>query len=145
MRKPVSRGRRAARPAAGAARNAGDAPAAPRGSRRAAAKGESAWEMVYRIVRAVPKGRVTTYGRISEALGRRLSAAAVGWAMAVCPGDVPWQRVVNAAGGFSTDRRAGGAPGLQAALLRKEGVRVMKNGALDLDRYVWVPPRRGMS
>jgi len=96
--------------------------------------------MVYRIVRRVPEGRVTTYGRISAALGRRLSAAAVGWAMAVCPDDVPWWRVVNAAGGLSTEKRPGPAGGLQEALLRREGVRKGKSGTLDLDRYGWTPP-----
>ena len=63
----------------------------------------NAWEEVYRIVRRIPRGRVMSYGQIANLLRRPLSARAVGWAMNQCPGDVPWQRVVNAAGGISTE------------------------------------------
>ncbi|MFB3905700.1 MAG: MGMT family protein [Acidobacteriota bacterium] len=94
--------------------------------------GPSAWEAVYAIVREVPPGRVTTYGEISKQLEGRLSARAVGWAMHVCPADVPWHRVVNATGRCSTDRLPHIPPGLQKALLKAEGVKFRKNGAVDL-------------
>jgi len=83
-----------------------------------------------------------TYGWIASALAQRLSARAVGWALHGCPRDVPWHRVVNAAGGCSTDRLPDLPPGLQRALLESEGVRFQPDGALDLERYGWLP-RRG--
>src|SRR6478752_3245882 len=44
-------------------------------------KDESFFELVYDVVRQIPRGRVTSYGAIAAALGTRLSARMVGWAM----------------------------------------------------------------
>jgi methylated-DNA-protein-cysteine methyltransferase-like protein len=79
-----------------------------------------------------------TYGQIAEHVGG-LSARAVGWAMHGCPRDVPWQRVVNASGGCSTDLLPGAPRGLQRAILEREGVVFRANGTLPLDRYRWRP------
>jgi len=94
---------------------------------------------VYALVRAIPPGRVMTYGQISALLGSRISPLAVGWALHACPEDVPWHRVVNASGGCSTDRRGDLPVGLQAALLRAEGVAMRPAGTVDLARYRWWP------
>ncbi len=55
---------------------------------------------VHALVRAVPAGRVTTYGDIARALGYQNAARHVGFAMAALPpgSDVPWWRVVAAGG-----------------------------------------------
>jgi methylated-DNA-protein-cysteine methyltransferase-like protein len=83
-----------------------------------------------------------TYGQIALLLGSRLSPRAVGWAMHGCPDDVPWQRVVNAAGRCSTDRLPEVPEGLQRSLLEREGVRFRPNGSVDLGRYRWAPRAR---
>lgn len=84
-----------------------------------------------------------TYGQIATLVENRLSARAVGWAMHGCPEDVPWQRVVNASGGCSTDRLHDTPGGLQRALLEAEGIEFRANGTLDLERYRFTPaPRR---
>ena len=101
----------------------------------AVAKKQSAWLEVYAVVRKIPRGRVMTYGQVASLLRRRLSPAAVGWALAVCPDDLPWHRVVNAKGGCSTDGRCGLPPGYQRALLEGEGVRFRRDGTLDLTAY----------
>ena len=101
--------------------------------------GGTAFQAVYRLVRRIPTGRVMTYGQISTAIGGKLSPLAVGWAMASCPDDVPWQRVVNASGGCSTIRRPDMPPGIQQALLEQEGVTFRKGGTLDLEKYRWWP------
>ena len=62
------------------------------------------YDDVYDLVKTIPQGRVMTYGQIATVIEARLSARAVGWALHGCPDDVPWQRVVNASGGCSTDR-----------------------------------------
>ncbi len=95
----------------------------------------SAWEGVWAIVRAIPSGRVMTYGQIADLLEYALSPAAVGWALHACPDDVPWHRVVNAAGGCSTDRRGDLPPGLQRRLLEAEGVEFRADDTLDLARW----------
>jgi methylated-DNA-protein-cysteine methyltransferase-like protein len=94
---------------------------------------------VYELVRRIPKGRVMTYGQIATLIESRLSPRAVGWALHGAPPRVPWQRVVNASGGMSTDRLPDMPPGLQRALLAAEGVKFRPNGTLDLARYRWVP------
>ena len=55
------------------------------------------FERVYRIVRQIPEGKVTSYGAIAKALGTARSARMVGWAMNASHNteDVPAHRVVN--------------------------------------------------
>ncbi len=76
------------------------------------------YERIYRIVRRIPRGRVTTYGTVAMLAGYARAARFVGLAMHHC-GDptVPCHRVVNAAGRL--------APGFvsQRARLRREGGR----------------------
>jgi methylated-DNA-protein-cysteine methyltransferase-like protein len=105
--------------------------------------GGPVWAAVYQVVAAVPQGKVTTYGRVAEMLGGRISARAVGWALHVCPEGVPWHRVVNAQGGCSTDRLHDLPPGLQRSLLEAEGVGFRKRGTVDLSRFLWAP--RGLT
>lgn len=105
----------------------------------------SAWEVVYTLVRTIPRGRVMTYGQIAGLLGHLLSPKAVGWAMHSCPDDVPWHRVVNASGGCSTERRGDLPLGMQRALLGAEGVEFRLNETLDLARYRWEPRSRPLS
>jgi methylated-DNA-protein-cysteine methyltransferase-like protein len=106
----------------------------------ARAMSERPFEHVWKLVRRIPRGRVATYGQLSELIDRRLSAAAVGWAVRAAPeGAIPWQRVVNARGGISTDDQH---PGLQRALLEAEGVTFGPDGCIDLARHRWQPRRR---
>ena len=98
---------------------------------------------VYRIVRQIPRGRVATYGQIAAILGHPRAARAVGQALRLLPGplihSVPWQRVVNAAGGIS---RRGDLerPERQRQLLEREGVPFTRSGRLPLDRLRWHGP-----
>jgi len=102
-----------------------------------------AFARVYALVKRIPRGRVMTYGQLATLLESRLSPRAVGWAMHGCPPGVPWQRVVNASGGLSTERLPDMPPGLQKVLLAEEGVLFRKNGTVDLDRCRFSPrPRR---
>jgi len=105
--------------------------------KRRVPKSASAWQIVYEAVRGIPPGRVATYGQISRLLGERLSACAVGWALHACPEDVPWQRIVNAAGRCSTEGLPGIPPGLQKALLNSEGVTFRPDGSIDLAVFGW--------
>jgi methylated-DNA-protein-cysteine methyltransferase-like protein len=93
---------------------------------------------VHALVARIPRGRVATYGQLSKLIDGRLSAVGVGWALAACKEDLPWQRVVNARGGISTE---GKVPDLQRDLLESEGVRFRPDGTVDLTRYQWPGPR----
>ena len=100
------------------------------------------YEQVWELVRQIPKGKVATYGQISLMLppphGVEIEAYKafgprwVGGAMANCPDDVPWQRVINSQGKIS-DR-----PGAerQRQLLEEEGVVFVKD-KVDMKKYGW--------
>lgn len=47
--------------------------------------GAPVFERVYEIVMQIPRGRVLTYGVISDMLGGRLTAQGVGWALKALP------------------------------------------------------------
>ncbi len=101
--------------------------------------GETFYDRVYAFVRAVPPGRVVTYGQVALELGSPAAARAVGYALHHLPGnsDVPWWRVVNAAGGISL-RGRGEAAELQRRELEREGVAFGPADRLDLRRYRWM-------
>ncbi len=96
-------------------------------------------DLVGRVVRAVPRGRVATYGDVAGWTGRPGAARQVGAALrslAAEDADFPWHRIINARGGISTYKV--GAGELQEALLRRDGIEV-ENGTVDLGRYRFEP------
>lgn len=105
---------------------------------------------VYALVRRIPRGRVATYGSLASQIPppsgvnplgyERVRARWVGDAMAHCPEDVPWHRVVNAQGRISP--RPGFDPALQRHLLQLEGVVFTEDGGIDLGRFGWSPASR---
>ena len=58
------------------------------------------WDPVYKLVKKIPRGRVTTYGALAKALRLRGGARVAGYAMAGCPSGkgIPWHRVIGAGG-----------------------------------------------
>ena len=98
----------------------------------------SSYPKIYAVVSRIPKGRVATYGQVAVLAGLPRQARLVGYALHTLPADsdVPWHRVVNAAGKISLRGDGLGHDELQAYLLRREGVRFV-NGAIPLDRFRW--------
>ncbi len=94
------------------------------------------YQSVYTLVRQIPPGYVTTYGRIGQLIG--CTARTVGFAMAALPSgsDVPWQRVINSLGKVSP-RTDGEGNLLQRILLEAEGLRFDRNQRIDLAAYEW--------
>ncbi len=98
------------------------------------------FDAVYEAVRAVPRGRVCTYGQVALMVGSPGAARQVGWALHCLPAgtEVPWHRVVNARGGISKRSRWGEAE-RQRVLLESEEVEFDENGLIDLYRYGYTP------
>lgn len=69
-------------------------------------------------------------------LGDPRKAREVGWALHVCPDDVPAHRVVNRLGEVSGDAHRTAADSRRARLER-EGVTFDANGRIELDRFGW--------
>jgi methylated-DNA-protein-cysteine methyltransferase related protein len=106
------------------------------------------WSVYYRIVRRVPRGKVTTYGAVAALAGKPRAARQVGFAMAALRGakhDVPWHRVLGARtrayGAISILDPMGAA--VQRAKLEEEGIAFDDRGRVALARHGWPPPRAG--
>ena len=90
---------------------------------------------VYELLREIPDGRVTTYGRIAQRLGSRYYARAVGNALHLNPdGDkYPCYKVVNSKGRLSDNYAFGGIEA-QKKRLEAEGIEVI-DYKVDLKKY----------
>ena len=97
---------------------------------------ETVFEKIYTAVRAVPPGRVTTYGQIALLVGNPRLARVVGYALHEAPEDVPCHRVVNRFGGLS-DAFAPLGRETHRLLLEMEGVGFTPAGNADLANYMW--------
>ena len=102
-------------------------------------------QQVWEIARRIPRGKVATYGQIAKMLSPPIgveieSYAAfaprwVGGAMAACPDDVPWQRVVNSKGEIS--EKNGADARRHKLLLEDEGILFGVRGRIDMKKYGW--------
>ncbi len=103
------------------------------------------YDQIYDIVRAIPSGKVTTYGHIAAAIGARSGARLVGWALnAVAHSDrldIPCHRVVNRLGELS-GRMHFETPFVMRERLEADNVTFV-NDAVDLSRHLWIPPMQG--
>src|SRR5512138_1092415 len=104
-------------------------------------KDESFFELVFEVARQIPRGRVTSYGAIAAALGAKMSARMVGWAMngagRVKP-KVPAHRVVNR-NGMLTGKMHFAYPDQMQELLEKEGIKVADDKVINFEKKFWDP------
>ena len=92
------------------------------------------FQSIYDVVRAIPVGRVMSYGQVGREAG--CSARTVGWAMAnVLDADVPWQRVVGADGYLRIGKRSIALQEAQRKLLEREGVVFTEGDCVDMKRH----------
>lgn len=104
---------------------------------------ETFFELVFDVVRQIPKGRVTSYGAIAAALGTRMSARMVGWAMNASHNmkpKVPAHRVVNR-NGLLSGKMHFDYPEQMQELLEKEGVKVVDDQVQDFHIKFWDPAK----
>lgn len=92
-------------------------------------------QKVYELAKKIPKGKVTTYKILAEALGTK-AYRAVGQALNKnpCSPVVPCHRVVD-----SKRHLHGFSRGLKkkAELLRKEGVKIKNNRIVDFEKVLF--------
>lgn len=90
-------------------------------------------EEIYRLVEAIPKGKVATYGQLAFLAGYPAHARMVGKVLKESPRSLrlPCHRVVNASGRC--------VPGWkeQTELLLTEQVLFLSNGNVDLEHFLW--------
>lgn len=96
------------------------------------------FEAVYEVVKAIPKGKVSTYGEVARTAGAPRCARQVGWALHCNPkpGVIPCHRVIFKDGSL-TDGFAFGGREVQKAMLEAEGVEVSSDFKVDLTKFGW--------
>lgn len=99
------------------------------------------FQLVYQVVRLIPKGRVTSYGAIAAYLGAKTSSRVVGYAMngahLVKP-KVPAHRVVNR-NGMLSGKHHFATPYQMQELLEKEKIKVIDDKVQDFKNLYWDP------
>jgi len=99
---------------------------------------------VYKLVNKIPRGKVMTYGQIAAILGFPRCAQYVGWCLHWSDFEkVPYQRVLNRFGGLASGYTKGGREAHRIDLL-EEGIKVKKEGTVDLKKYLWWPKETDM-
>jgi methylated-DNA-protein-cysteine methyltransferase related protein len=96
----------------------------------------SAADMIYDVVRQIPRGCVTSYGAIAKILNLP-NARMVGHAMRfvdIARQRIPAQRVVTASGRLSHD-----STGIRRQLLIKEGIQLKGDRIVDFAELFWDP------
>ncbi len=94
-------------------------------------------ERIYRVVRQIPAGEVSSYGDIAAIVGGGCDARTVGYALGDLgprEAEVPWQRVVSRDGTISTRGLT------QRQLLAGEGVAFDEQDRVIMPRHRWRGP-----
>lgn len=98
------------------------------------------FDMIYEVVKKIPKGQVASYGQVAALAGSRRWARVVGYALHACPDPdgIPWHRVVRQDGSLAFDS-TDGTSNLQRKLLESEGVR-LRDGKVIMKDHQWDTP-----
>ena len=91
---------------------------------------KTTFELIYDVVRKIPRGCVATYGQIATLAGNPRRPVHPG------PGVIPCHGVVNRLGETSSAFAFGGED-MQKTLLEEEGVEFDESGRVDLQKYQW--------
>ena len=82
-------------------------------------------QLVERIIKAIPKGRVLSYGQVAALAGKPGGARAVVWALHEMRG-APWWRVIRSDGQVAEEMAPRQVPRLRAEGVRVRGRRVFR-------------------
>lgn len=99
------------------------------------------YERVYDVVAKIPRGQVSTYGRIARFLGIASGARMVGYALNnIGQSDIPAHRVVNRRGELTG--RAHFSGDTMRERLRQEGVTFVDEYQVDIETHIWDPVKK---
>ena len=98
----------------------------------------NSYARIYAVVRAIPRGKVATYGQVARLAGNPRWSRVVGYALHVNsdPEGIPCYRVVDRMGRTSKAFAFGGSD-VQRALLEADGVQFLPDGRVDLAACQW--------
>ena len=100
----------------------------------------STYEMIYAIVKLIPRGRVATYGQVAKLAKLDGHARQVGYALNALSTDtrIPWHRVINAKGEISP-RIDPECEHRQRRLLEREGIEIDERSQISFTCFGWRP------
>lgn len=100
------------------------------------------FQKVYKVVKMIPSGRVSTYGLIAKYLGSIKSSRVVGYAMNASHqnSEIPAHRVVNRVGLLTGKHHFSGTT-LMKDLLESEGVKIQNERVVNFKKVVWDPSK----
>ncbi len=92
---------------------------------------------VIKIIKQIPKGKVSTYGKIASLAGNPRSARQVSWILHSSSKkyNLPWHRVINSKGIIamnSVDDK-----NTQKEMLEKEGIEFIGDFKVNLKKFQW--------
>jgi methylated-DNA-protein-cysteine methyltransferase-like protein len=89
------------------------------------------------LIRAIPRGKVASYGQIAALAGDARHARQVAWILHSSSEKeaLPWHRVIGSRGKISLPPSRGGRE--QKRLLAEEGVRFGRAGTVDWNQFGW--------
>ena len=91
---------------------------------------------VVEVVRAVPSGKVVSYGQVAAYVGVPRAARQVGWVLRQAQDkSLPWWRVINNRGRISIKGNWEHEAFEQRELLNKEGMPVNERFEIDIKKY----------
>ena len=96
------------------------------------------YKAVVKAVKAIPKGKVATYGQIAKIAGKDHAARTVSWVLhsSSKKHKLPWHRVINSRGTISFQKHST-YYSKQKRFLKKEGVLFDEQGRVDLLEFQW--------
>lgn len=94
------------------------------------------FDLIYDVVKRIPKGKVASYGQVAECAGNPRWSRVVGYALHVNPDPehIPCYRVVTKDGRLSPAFAFGGE-NVQKRLLEADGVEFDSEGRVIMEKY----------
>ena len=94
---------------------------------------------VIAIIKQIPRGKVSTYGKIAILAGNPRSARQVSWILHSSSKkyDLPWHRVINSKGLIAM--KSVDDKNTQKEMLEKEGIEFLSDFRVNLKKYQWQP------
>ena len=92
---------------------------------------------IVELIKAIPPGKVSSYGNIAMAAGLRNGARQTVRVLHSLSEkySLPWHRVIRSDGSIALE--AGAGRELQIELLRAEGVEISADGRVDMRSFLW--------
>jgi len=98
-------------------------------------------ELVLAIIKAIPRGKVMSYGQIAAYAGSPRAARQVGQILRNTDGDskLPWWRVINSQGVITIKGNWYSNAELQKKLLEREHIKVSQDFIVPMATFRWTP------